>query len=231
MILAALIRKRTIGDLATATPAIAATQTAETIGTVARIATIAVANHPNGQTGEFTTSWGWLLHYPASDPVQVFCLPEPTHVEVLAMYPDAVAAEPIPERTRIKPTPEQEVEWQALWGSVGASYTLTRTEQQEALALALNDPDAVSQSYQATAPKPGIALDHDDRRYCDKCTNLRRDVCTIAEPKIGALVVANRGYRPVREPPRRCAGYTPGPDDPDRRLGLERWPKLIEEGE
>jgi len=33
-----------------------------------------------------------LLHYPTSDPVQVFCLPEPIHAEVLAMYPDVSVA-------------------------------------------------------------------------------------------------------------------------------------------
>ena len=178
------------------------------MGTVARIATVAVANHPNGQTGEFTTSWGWLLHYPASDPVQVFCLPEPTHAEVLAMYLDAVAAEPIPERISIMPTPEQEAEWQALWTSVDTANPLIHAEQQEVLALG-----------------------SDDRRYCNQCTNLKRGICTIAEPKAGALVMALRGYRPVREPPRRCAGYAPGPVDSDRRLGLNRWPWLIENGE
>ncbi len=88
--------------------------------------------------------------------------------------------------------------------------------------------DADARGYflrQAAAVARPVAFD-DDRRHCDQCANLRRDVCTIAEPKAGALVVANRGYRPVREPPRRCAGYAPGPDDPDRRPGRERWPGL-----
>lgn len=29
------------------------------------------------------------------------------------------------------------------------------------------------------------------------------------------------------DPPRRCAGYLPRPDDPDRRPGRERRPDLI----
>ena len=44
MTLAALIRKRESGKVATATPAISATQQGETAETVARIATVAVAN-------------------------------------------------------------------------------------------------------------------------------------------------------------------------------------------
>lgn len=89
------------------------------------------------------------------------------------------------------------------------------------------DVDARGYFTRQAAAVPRPAAFDDDRRYCDQCKNLRRDVCTIAEPKIGALVVANRGYRPVREPPRRCAGYAPGPDDPDRRPGRERWLGLI----
>lgn len=88
--------------------------------------------------------------------------------------------------------------------------------------------DVAARGYflQQAAEVPRAVAFDDDRRYCDQCMNLRRGVCTIAEPKAGALVVANRGYRPVREPPRRCAGYAPGPDDPDRRPGRERWPGL-----
>lgn len=174
-----------------------------------------------------TRHYRWLIHFPERDPVHTCCLPEPTHAEVMAMYPQAIAAEPMPERIRNQATPEQEAELRALVAAVGVAYAFTHEERQEALALALSDPDAALQSYRAMAAELGNDLDLDDRRHCDQCANLRRDVCTIAEPKAGALVVANRGYRPVREPPRRCAGYAPGPDDPDKRTGGKRWPGLM----
>lgn len=40
------------------------------------------------------TSWGWLLHYPDSDPVTVFTVPTSTHAGMLRDFPGAIAAEP-----------------------------------------------------------------------------------------------------------------------------------------
>lgn len=68
----------------------------------------------------------------------------------------------------------------------------------------------------------------DDRRDCDQCVNLTgRGTCLAARR---GEIVAHRDYEPVRNLPRRCEGYIPGADDPDRRPGRERWPKLIEKG-
>ena len=67
----------------------------------------------------------------------------------------------------------------------------------------------------------------DDRRRCTQCLNLRREICIIAKPERGALVVASRGYRPVNLL-LRCAGYTPKPNDTDQRTGVERWTNLTE---
>lgn len=212
MTLSALIRKRSTAPVATAIRAIPAIPEGVTVGTVARIATIAVANPTEGKAANKandTRHYRWLIHFPERDPVHTCCLPEPTHAEVMAMYPDAIAAEPMPERYAAMATQEQEAELKALVAAVGVAYAFTHAEQQEALALALSDPDAALQSYRAMAAELGNDLELDDRRRCDQCANLRRDVCAIAEPKAGALVVANRGYRPVREPPRRCAGYAP----------------------
>ncbi len=64
----------------------------------------------------------------------------------------------------------------------------------------------------------------DDRRTCDQCANLIARRCAAAKR---GEIVANRGYEPARDLPRRCEGYRPGPDDPDRRPGRERWPWLI----
>lgn len=51
-----------------------------------------------------------------------------------------------------------------------------------------------------------LAWQEDDRRRCTQCLNLRQGLCSIAKPEAGALVVANRGYRPVNLPC-RCAGF------------------------
>lgn len=53
------------------------------------------------------TSWGWLLHFADREPLEVYCNPEATHAAILERYPDALAAEPIPERS----APAYAVEW------------------------------------------------------------------------------------------------------------------------
>ena len=103
MTLSALIQKRDTGNLATAIPAISATQPKGDAATVARIATVAVANPKEEKTASpakvgagdtATASRWWLIHYPDRDPVEVACCPEATHADILERHPDAVAAEP-----------------------------------------------------------------------------------------------------------------------------------------
>ena len=103
MTLLALIRKRDTGSIATAIPAIPATQTTRGAGTVARIATVAVANPKEEKTASpakvgagdtATASRWWLIHYPDRDPLEVACCPEATHADILERHPYAVAAEP-----------------------------------------------------------------------------------------------------------------------------------------
>lgn len=67
----------------------------------------------------------------------------------------------------------------------------------------------------------------DDRIRCAECSWLAMSgVCRAAGPK-HKPVVANRGYQPVRDLPRRCEGFAPYADNPDQRRGFERWPELI----
>ena len=98
MTLSALIRKRDTGNLATAIPAIFATQPKGNAATVARIATVAVANPKEEKTAPSETlarHWKWIIHFTDREPLTSTFSPEATHAEVLAQFPDAVAAEPV----------------------------------------------------------------------------------------------------------------------------------------
>ena len=69
-------------------------------------------------------------------------------------------------------------------------------------------------------------VDDDDRIRCTDCSWLSMSgVCRAAGPK-RKPVVANRGYQPVRDLPRRCEGFAPYANNPDQRRGIERWPGL-----
>lgn len=69
-------------------------------------------------------------------------------------------------------------------------------------------------------------VNDDDRIRCTDCSWLSMSgVCRAAGPK-HKPVVANRGYQPVRDLPRRCEGFAPYADNPDQRRGFERWPEL-----
>lgn len=181
-------------------------------------------NHAANDPLPGTRHFRWLIHFPDRDPVEHTFLPELTHAEVLEWHQDATAAEPIPERIRIKATPEQEAELRALVASVSAAYGFTHAEQQEALDLALWDVDAALQSYRVMANEQNIILDRDDRRRCDQCANLSHRGKCAAWQAVGAM----NGYSPVPDIPRRCEGYAPGPEDADRRPGRERWPGLTD---
>ena len=73
----------------------------------------------------------------------------------------------------------------------------------------------------AELPKPTVRAD--DRRTCDQCANLIARRCHAGKR---GEIVASRDYEPIRDLLRRCEGYAPGADDPDRRHGRERWPEL-----
>lgn len=67
----------------------------------------------------------------------------------------------------------------------------------------------------------------DDRIVCTSCGNLNdNDVCQIARPVAGAVVVAVRGYRPPLDRLQRCRGFEPLPSAEDQRNGVMRWPCL-----
>ncbi|QXP94369.1 hypothetical protein [Methylococcus capsulatus] len=71
-------------------------------------------------------------------------------------------------------------------------------------------------------PKPDVM---DDRRTCSVCLNYRANRCLAAWR--GELPATSRQYHPRPNQPRRCEGYQPNAEDPDRRHGRERWPGLM----
>jgi len=73
-----------------------------------------------------------------------------------------------------------------------------------------------------------LAWSEDDRRRCEQCENLVGRRCLAAKR---GEIVASRNYEPIHDILKRCEGYAPGTDDPDRRHGRERWPGLIYKGD
>ena len=235
MTLSALIRKRDTGNLATAIPAISATQPKGEAATVARIATVAVAN-PKGEktappakvsTGDTATAsrW-WLIHYPDRDPVEVACYPDATHADILERHPDAVAAEPFAMNIRQPSAPLTASEETAIREWLALIEETDPATIAEVIGRCQRDADArdyFTGRAAAEVPKPAPFLD--DRRTCDQCANLIARRCQAAKR---GEIVASRNYEPIRDLPRRCEGYAPGAGDADRRPGRERWPGLTD---
>jgi len=91
-----------------------------------------------------------------------------------------------------------------------------------------NDAEARDYFVRRASEVPRLDATADDRRRCDRCANLTdRGLCLAARR---GEFVASGGYEPIRDLPRRCESYAPGPDDPDRRPGRERWPGLTKKG-
>lgn len=235
MTLSALIRKRESVNLATAIPATSAIQPMRLAGTVARIATVAVANPKEEQTappakvgtgGTATASRWWLIHFPDRDPLEVACCPEATHAEILESYPDAVAAEPFTPSIRQPSAPLTASEESAIRAWLALIEETDPATIAEVVGQCQRDADARAYfTARAANELPKQAADDDDRRTCRQCRNLSvTGACSVAKP--GGLVSANRGYRPPADTPQRCNGFLSLPTDPDQRTGAQRWPGL-----
>lgn len=234
MTLVSLIRKRERATLANANPAKAANYGWAPGGTLARLATLALANPTEenpAKTGAGDTAtayrW-WLIHYPDCDPVEVAYCPEVTHAEILERHPGAVATEPFTPSIRQPSAPlsaEEETAIRAWLALIEETDPATITE---VIGHCQRDADVRDfVTGRAAAELPKLDPCPDNRRTCDQCANLIGRRCQAARR---GEIVANRDYEPSRDLPRRCEGYAPGPDDPDRRHGRERWPGLIQKG-
>lgn len=140
-------------------------------------------------------------------------------------------------------TPAQGAELRALVARVAASWP--EAERAEALAVALADPADALTSWRALAAElpaqpvrqhsagpytlaPLAERDPgDDRRTCHDCAHLSLIGRCTAAARGNPNTDAGRSGFPIDDLLRRCLAYAPGPDDPDRRNGAERWPGMV----
>jgi len=208
------LRKAREERFATAIPATPATQPKGEEATVARIAAVAVANPDDGKAGDALISRGWLLHFEDRESPEDYCQPDATRSRVLECHPHTSAAEPIRERVRRTPTDAEAAELRLLVQAVGRAERWVSEEIEQAVDVALADPDGALVCYRALAVEHGLVLLlEDDRRTCNQCANLRGQVCGVAYP--GGVVSAIRGYQPVRDVLHRCGGYMSIADEQD----------------
>lgn len=176
-----------------------------------------------------TASQCWLIHYTDRDTLEVFCCPEATHGEILERHPDAVAAKPFTPTIQQPSAPLTASEETAIRAWLALIKETDRATIAEVIEQCQRNADArdyVTGRAAAELPKPDPFPD--DRRSCDQCANLIARRCQAATR---GEIVASRNYEPIHDLPRRCEGYAPGVDDPDRRHGRERWPRLIQKGD
>lgn len=140
-------------------------------------------------------------------------------------------------------TPKQEAELRALLARIAATWS--DDDRAEALRVALADPaDALicvralvaelepkryARAHEAGpyTAAPLATRTSDDRRTCRDCANLSGTGRCLSAARGNRDTDAGRSGFPIDDLLRRCAGYAPGADDPDRRPGAERWPVMV----
>lgn len=144
MNLADLIRGKASALFATVTLATPATVEGDKQRSVATVATVTVTSPRKTESMRWS---GWMLHFADRDPLPVYFCPAVSHADALASYPDALAAEPIPERTRRTATKAEADELQTLIERVYCDDT--EADRAEALRVAVSDPDRALTCYRA----------------------------------------------------------------------------------
>ena len=105
----------------------------------------------------------WLIHFLDREPLEVWFSPAADHAEALVGYPDAVAAEPVPERTDTRTATV--IERDELLALIQAIYAAdTDQDRQEATDAALADPAGALQCYRAISSERGITVERADAR-------------------------------------------------------------------
>ncbi len=123
--------------------------------------------------GETATAFlCWLIHYPDRDPLEVACCSDATDAEILASYPDAIAAEPFKptiQQPSVPMTADEEhpiYVWLTLIGESDPAAIA------EVLSQCQRDADADARDYftgRAAAELPKPDPFPDDRRRCPQC--------------------------------------------------------------
>ena len=141
----------------------------------------------------------WLIHFLDHDPVELYVSPALSHAEVLAQHPDAVAAEPIPERVT---RPANLTERNELLALVSAIYAGdTDADRAEALDAALADPEGALQCYRAIASERGIVA------------ALPKVAGEVAGSNAKSTTASCRSCRHRKQPGRADPGYCGGGRD------------------
>jgi hypothetical protein len=145
----------------------------------------------------------WLIHFLDREPMEVWLSPAADHAEALAAYRDAVAAEPVPERTDTRTA--SVIERDELLALVEAIYAAdTDQDRQEATDAALADPEAALTCYRAIAAERGITV----------------VLPVITKPTSITVATGCKSCRHRKRPGRSDPGYCSGRDDLPAAYGL-----------
>lgn len=189
MSLSNLIRRKSepVG-FATATPATFATDGTDRAGSVAEVATVAVAKSPAGQATIRKTG----CH------------------EVLESYPRAGTVKPFANVQQHESLPLTAIEEAKIWGWLAFIEETDPNVLDEVMRKCREEPSTrryVLKQAEILEPKP--IRDTDDRITCKQCSNLIADQCQAA--RRGELP-GGRSYVPLADLPRRCPSYSPRGD-------------------
>ena len=144
----------------------------------------------------------WLIHFLDREPLEVWFSPAADHDEALAGYPDAVAAEPVPERTDTRTA--SVIERDELLALVEAVYAGdTDADRAEAIDAALADPEAALTCYRAIAAERGITV----------------VLPVITRPTSITVATGCKSCRHRKRPGRSDPGYCSGRDDLPKAYG------------
>jgi hypothetical protein len=226
--LADLIRgNRESGAVATVTVATPATLEGQGGRTVAKVASVAVANHGSEKTAcpvlDPGASRRWLVSTPDGEALDLIYCPPATREQVLGWHPGALSVEPYQPQARTPAAPLSNAEAARLraWLEGWEDDPATRAEIWDKCQ---GDADARAYWLGRAGEVPGPDT-LDDRRTCRECVNPAKSGRCLAAGR-GDLVATARDYRPPPDRLHRCEGYAPGAEVPDRRPGRERWPGL-----